>query len=400
MRLLIVCYEYPPFSGGGGIAVQGIARELARRHAVHVLTGAARGEPAETRDGAIRIFRAPGWPRQQASHSSFASMVGFWPFGTLHGYTLLKRHPYDLINTWFAVPSGPTGVHLAAASGVPHVLTLAGGDVYDPAKRYTPDKSRLLAAVVRRVLKAADMRVAVSSDLARRAVALYGCPPPLEVISLGLASTMPAMPPAAPLVADPSGAGAPDRRGLGLDPDALYVVSLARLVRRKNLTALVEACAAVGVDNVRLLLLGDGPERQPLEQLARERGFDSRIQFKGFVDEAGKQAILRAADIFALPSLHEAFGLVYLEAMQAGLPIIATRAGGQEDFLENGVTAHLVEAGDAAALVAALDHLAGDPVARRRMGMAARAAAAAFTAEATAARYEALFERLVTPGTA
>ena len=171
--------------------MQGIARELARRHAVHVLTGAAGGEPAESRDGAVRVFRAPGWPRRQASHSSFASMVGFWPSGTLYGYALLRHHTYDLINTWFAVPSGPTGVHLAAACGVPHVLTLAGGDIYDPVKRYTPDKSRLLAAVVRHVLKAADMRVAVSHDLARRAVALYGCPPPLEVISLGLPSAMP-----------------------------------------------------------------------------------------------------------------------------------------------------------------------------------------------------------------
>jgi glycosyltransferase involved in cell wall biosynthesis len=324
-------------------------------------------------------------------------MIGFWPFGTFYGYTLLKRHKYDLINTWFAVPSGPTGVHLAAASGVPHVLTLAGGDVYDPTKRYTPDKSRLLAAIVRRVLSAADMRVAVSSDLARRAVALYGCPPPLEVISLGLASAMPS---AASPGADWPDGSSPDRRELGLDPDAVYVVSLARLVRRKNLTALVEACAAVGVDKVRLLLLGDGPERLPLEQLARERGFGSRIRFKGFVDEAEKQALLRAADIFALPSLHEAFGLVYLEAMQAGLPIIATRAGGQEDFLEEGLTAHLVEAGDAAGLVEALNRLAGDPDARRRMGTAARAAAAAFTSEATAARYEALFERLVGPRTA
>ncbi len=295
-------------------------------------------------------------------------------------------------------------MHLAAACGVPHVLTLAGGDIYDPVKRYTPDKSRLLAAIVRRVLRAADIRVAVSTDLARRAVTLYGCPSPLEVISPGLALPTPPAAPSGPDLsgvglpdADRPAAGAPDRRALGLDPDAVYVVSLARLVRRKNLTALVEACAAIGADNVRLLLLGDGPERLPLEQLAGERGFGSRVQFRGFVDEAGKQALLRAADIFALPSLHEAFGLVYLEAMQAGLPIIATRPGGQEDFLEDGLTAHLVEAGDPAALTGALARLVGDPVARHRMGAAARAAAAAFTAEVAAARYEALFGRLVTP---
>ena len=386
-RLLVVCYEYPPFSGGGGIALQGIARELARRHTVHVLTGAARGEPAESRDGDVLVFRAPGWPRQRASHSSLASMVGFWPFGTWHGYKLLSRYGYDLINTWFAVPSGPTGVHLAAKARLPHVLTLAGGDIYDPVKRHTPDKSRLVAAVVRRVLEAADLRIAVSSDLARRAVELHGCPQPLEVVPLGLAPARPR----------PSTEGRADRRTLGLDPQAVYVVSLARLVRRKNLAALVEACALAGAGNVRLLLLGDGPERRALERLARERGLGGRVLFKGFVDEAEKEALLRAADIFALPSLHEAFGLVYLEAMRAGLPIVATRPGGQEDFLEDGVTAHLVEAGDPEALAAALTRLAGDPPARRRMAAAARAAAAAVTTEAAAARYEALFERLLPP---
>lgn len=309
-------------------------------------------------------------------------MVGFWPFGTWYGYQLLKRYQYDIVNTWFAVPSGPTGRHLAAAAAVPHVLTMAGGDIYDPVKWFTPDKNPLLRQVVRWVLRTADAHIAVSSDLARRAVALYGCPGPIEVIPLGLAPPRPAGP-------------HPSRGALGLDAQAVYIVSLARLVRRKNLAALVEACSAVGDADVRLLLLGDGPERGALEALAAARGLERRVVFKGFVDEDEKQTLLRAADIFALPSLHEAFGLVYLEAMQAGLPIVATRPGGQEDFLEEGVTAHLVDAGDPAALTAALARLVRDRAARRRMGEAAAAVAASFTAAAAARRYEAVFARLV-----
>lgn len=316
-------------------------------------------------------------------------MAGFWPLGTLYGRKLLRRYGYDLINTWFAVPSGPTGMHLAAAAGLPHVLTLAGGDIHDPVKRCSPDKIRPLAALVRHVLRAADLRVAVSTDLARRAIALYGCPQPLEVIPLGLAP----VPPAPPLPRTRW----PDRRALGLAPDAVHVVSLARLVPRKNLAALIEACAAIGRHDLHLLLLGDGPERPALERLAEERGLGGRVVFRGFVDEIEKQALLRAADIFALPSLHEAFGLVYLEAMQAGLPVIATRPGGQEDFLEEGVSAHLVPADDPRALTTALTRLADDPVARRRMGEAARHAAAAFTLETAASRYETLFRRLLPP---
>ena len=100
----------------------------------------------------------------------------------------LAGRAYDVVNSWFAVPSGPTGVHLARHFGAPHVLTMAGGDIYDPSKWYTPDKNPLLGAAVRRVLAASDGHVAVSTDLARRARGLYGFQGPIDVISLGAAA--------------------------------------------------------------------------------------------------------------------------------------------------------------------------------------------------------------------
>ena len=76
-----------------------------------------------------------------------------------------------------------------------------------------------------------------------------------------------------------------------------------------------------------LLVIGDGPEQPSLEAQARELGRRrSQVQFRGFVPDETKYQLLAAADVFALPSLHEAFGLVYLEAMHCGLPVIAGRA--------------------------------------------------------------------------
>jgi glycosyltransferase involved in cell wall biosynthesis len=118
------------------------------------------------------------------------------------------------------------------------------------------------------------------------------------------------------------------------------------------------------------------------------------VQFRGFVPDAMKYQLLAAADMFALPSLHEAFGLVYLEAMHCGLPVIAARPGGQEDYLEEGRTGFLVPPEDLDGLVGALTKLVEDPALRARMSEHNRNIAHRFTVRATAARYESLFARI------
>jgi len=379
MNILMVNYEWPPLGGGGGVAMGTIAKELAQRHTVHVLTSGAGGLPsAETiADGRITVFRCPAFLRHSKSVASIASMLAFWPLGVRLGKKLLRRYRYDVINTWFAIPSGPVGVGIAKRGDIPHVLTIIGGDIYDPSKWYSPHRNPVLKQVVRSVLRKADGHTAISRDIEARTRDIYGFDRPIDVISLGI--TEPTFEPRS-------------RQDLGLQDGVTYLISVGRIVRRKDYPTLLRALKRVGRSDVHLLLLGDGPERGNLEAFSKQLGIAERVHFRGFVPEEEKYQLLAAADVFALTSLHEGFGLVYLEAMHCGLPVIASRTGGQVDFLADGETGYLVPTGDAESLANALQMMLDEPALRAAMAEKNRERVKSYYASATATRYEKLFE--------
>ncbi|NYG58551.1 glycosyltransferase involved in cell wall biosynthesis [Nocardioides daedukensis] len=140
----------------------------------------------------------------------------------------------------------------------------------------------------------------------------------------------------------------------------------------KRVPALVRAAASV--PGVRLLLIGDGPERGRVEETMAAAGSDDRVELVGFdPDPAGR---LRGADLLALPSAAEACPMAILQAMSCGLPVVASRAGGIPEVVRDGIDGLLVPTGDDGALAAALRTLHDDPAMRRAMGESARLRAA------------------------
>jgi glycosyltransferase involved in cell wall biosynthesis len=158
----------------------------------------------------------------------------------------------------------------------------------------------------------------------------------------------------------------------------LVVVSAGRLVPDKNFATLIEAVgrADAGGERLRLRIAGTGFEEPRLRSLAAERGV--RVDFLGAVAPAGMGAFYADADVFALVSTFEPFGVVVREAVAAGLPIICSRrAGAAGDIAREGENALLAEPEDVTAIAAALSRLAADPGLRARMGDASRAIDAA-----------------------
>jgi L-malate glycosyltransferase len=185
------------------------------------------------------------------------------------------------------------------------------------------------------------------------------------------------------------------RARLGLDPARLYVGNIARFHPVKDQVMLLRAFARVATarDDVDLLLVGDGPLRETLRDLALSLGIHDRVRFLGI--RADVPDILPALDVFALTSLSEAASLTLLEAMASGVPVVVTAVGGNPELVRNGIDGICVPRGDVGATARAILQILGDPTSASKMGRAARERVVErYQLDATVAAYIQLYRYL------
>jgi len=177
------------------------------------------------------------------------------------------------------------------------------------------------------------------------------------------------------------------RRELGVSAGEILVGTVGRLDEQKGHAYLLEALARLGaVHPVAGVFVGSGPLEARLKRLAASLGLENRVRFVGEQPETASW--LGAMDVFALPSLWEGLPNSLLEAMAAGLPIVATRVDGVPEAVEDGSTALLCAPGDSQALCDRMQELVLDPDLRRGLGTAAKEAAARFDIPGMIAAYE------------
>ncbi|MEO7296292.1 MAG: glycosyltransferase [Candidatus Limnocylindria bacterium] len=163
------------------------------------------------------------------------------------------------------------------------------------------------------------------------------------------------------------------RREIGVPDASPLFICVAKMLEQKGHRYLVDALAAVdghGGRPMHVALLGDGPLRDQIEAGARAAGVADRLHFLGTRSDVPR--LLMAADAFVLPSLWEGLPMALLEAMAAGLPVIATSVSGTRQVVEDGRTGMLVAPEDSAALAIAMGRLAAEPELRARLGAAGR----------------------------
>ncbi|HEU4928899.1 MAG TPA: glycosyltransferase family 4 protein, partial [Candidatus Krumholzibacteria bacterium] len=191
------------------------------------------------------------------------------------------------------------------------------------------------------------------------------------------------------------------RRALGLADDDVVLIAVGSLKPIKGVDVLLHAMAPLvrKQPRLRLVVVGDGPDRSALESLARELSMADRVSFLGL--RADVDVVLRAADALVLPSRTEALPTVLLEAMASGLPVVATRVGGVPEIVEEGRSGLMVPPEDASALGSVLARVATDATLRRSLGERGRAVVESrFRVETMCENRMAYFEELLARETA
>jgi glycosyltransferase involved in cell wall biosynthesis len=161
------------------------------------------------------------------------------------------------------------------------------------------------------------------------------------------------------------------RESVGVQPGETLVMYVGRVAKEKRVELLADSLA--GLDNVRLVVVGDGPARADLQQRMESQGLP--VHFTGYLKGQALATAYASADVFVFPSDTDTFGQVIQEAMASGLPVVGARSGGSLDLIREGQTGKLFEPGVASDLRAQVRHLAAHPQDRTAMGYAGRAAA-------------------------
>jgi alpha-maltose-1-phosphate synthase len=356
VRVGLLTREYPPdVYGGAGVHVEFLARELATLVDLEVhCWGEGRG---------VGVVRHRPWSALDGANDALRTFsVDLSVAAALQGRELVHSH------TWYANLAG----HFAKLLyGVPHVVTAHSLEPLRPWKAEQLGGGYALSSWAERTaIEAADAVIAVSGAMREDILACYPAldPAAVHVVHNGIDTRL--------YRPDP-GTDALTRHGI--DPGRPYVLFVGRITRQKGVPRLLRAVRDIDPGAQVVLCAGapDTPEidrefRELFEELSRVR--TGVFWIPRMLPRPEVIQLLTRAAVFVCPSVYEPLGIVNLEAMACGTPVVASRVGGIPEVVDDGGTGILVDVGDGfeAALTRALDTVLGDPEAARRMGEAGR----------------------------
>lgn len=274
---------------------------------------------------------------------------------------LHRQSPYDIIHAHWVIPNGAIAALVASRIARPLIISLHGSDIFF-ARRHA-----LLGALARWTFSRASAVVSCSPELRAGAIALGADPATLHLTPHG----------ANPRLFNVAQSECMRLRAeLGLQPDQPVILSLGRLVKKKGIEYLIQALPDIvrSAPDAICLVAGNGSELGLLQQLAADLGVSRHVRFLGAIPWPETPALYAAADIFVVPSIHDARGNVdglpttILEAMAAGRPVVASQIAGIELAVADGLHGLLTPERDAAALAHAILTLIQNGDLRHRLG--------------------------------
>ncbi|UBV43615.1 N-acetyl-alpha-D-glucosaminyl L-malate synthase BshA [Deinococcus taeanensis] len=371
MKIAVLCHAS---AGGSGVVATELGLQVARAgHEVHFV-------------GSAQPFRLAGHGGMRGPYfhqvGGYAYALFDQPYPELAAANTLTEvileHGVDLSHAHYAIPHATAAIHARAITGRTRVMTtLHGTDVtlvgLEPAFRST----------TRHAIERSDHVTAVSRYLAEHTLEVFGVDRDIEVIHNFVDSDRFVR------VTDPT------IRARFAHPDEALLVHVSNFRPVKRAADVVQVFARVAAEiPARLLMIGDGPEKPRAVELAQQLGVIGRTHFLGSFPDV--ETVLGISDLFLLPSQQESFGLAALEAMSCEVPVVAARAGGIPEVVQDGVTGFLADVGDVDRMADASLSILRNRDLYQLMGQAGRQAAVeTFHPSRIVPKYLAAYERTV-----
>lgn len=407
-HILTLAWEYPPkVIGGLARHVGYLSRALVQAgHHVTVLTQGDAALPPEEKDQGVHVLRLPVHEPRPRDFTGWVKRLNFEMIEqAIRLYAEGQRFDVLHAHDWLAAYAGKTLKHGLA---IPLIATVHATEygrnngLHNDLQRYISTVEWSLTYEAWRVICCSrfmeqEIHRVFQTPLDKIRVVPNGVPLPAAAAE-SIESSKGEPVSVRPSASDPVSALTPDdaefRRTLAAPHEPLLFF-MGRLVFEKGIHVLLEALPQILLRHpgVRVVVAGDGPLKGQLEQQARALGVAERVTFYGFADDEQRDRLLRVAQVAVFPSLYEPFGIVALEAMAAGVPVVVGAVGGFAEIVTRGQTGLHAAPGDARALAdAVVDVLSNPGLADRLRGAARRDVATKYSwdriAGATAGIYE------------
>jgi len=332
MKILFFNYEYPPLGGGAGNATSYILQEFSKIPDLEVdlITSAHNNEfSIEKISPSITIHKLPiGDKSQNIHYQSQTDLLLYTWKAFWYSQKLLKEKKYNLTHSFFSVPCGFISLLIKWQKKIPYIVSLRGADVPGYSNRF-PIIYFFLTPLIKLIWSQASAVISNSQGL--KELALKSKPKQkISVIFNGI---------------DTQEFKPTNQK----DYNIFEILCVSRLTQRKGIAYLISAFAKIYVKfpNTKLNIVGEGDVKKKLITQAKNLNLTKNIEFTGRIAHEKLPQVYSQSSIFVLPSLNEGMSNTILEAMSAGLPIIATNTGGTKELVIEGENGFVVKMEDA-----------------------------------------------------
>jgi glycosyltransferase involved in cell wall biosynthesis len=353
MRILIFSLVYyPRFIGGAEVAIKEITDRIPADEIEFDMITLRKYAPAFERVGNVNVYRVgmQWFGKNPQSSKIFPLSKLLFPFlAFLKSLSLHRKNKYDLIWPIMASYTGFSALLFKKMHPkVPLILTIQEGDNFER-------RNGIFSPLFRAIFRSADRIQAISNFLAEWSkekgascpIAVIPNGVDIELFSQGLSI----------------GEASELKRTLNKKAGDIFLVTTSRLVLKNGVADIIESLKHLPA-SVKLLILGTGPLELDLKSHVVELKLEDRVQFLGFIPHKDMAQYLHISDIFIRPSLSEGLGNSFLEAMAAGIPVIATPVGGIPDFLVDGETGLFCEVNNPHSIAQKVEKLIKDKESR------------------------------------